>query len=390
MLLKLLSSRLGQRRHAGRAEEHPAVAELAACGGLDELRRRVSAEIASGLGTRRILIFEPADGGATYRAAWSPDETLAIPDLVLPAGRLVRWLRVNAEPLRVDRDTALYAYWSEGERDFLTQASAAFCVPFVASGRLVAFACAGGDAGVQIPVAESDMRELEIFAGHAAARWDELDRTGRAERAARGLYRSQQLSASGQLAATVSHEVCNPLAAVRSLVQLVRDADLEPAERRRLLDGVVEEVDRIESTLARHLDLSRSHAPLRVEIDAHAMVAEVVAFVRPYARRRGVDVEFYGADPDYECQYCARHATDVLKRLFDQFVANGRIRYAVASAPLPSHPSATLLAKGALCAGYQDRFWEVHDLLFTAQPRTREALLEVTTLGWPAPRVVET
>jgi signal transduction histidine kinase len=296
MLLKLLSSRLGQRRHAGRAEEHPAVAELAACGGLDELRRRVSAEIASGLGTRRILIFEPADGGATYRAAWSPDETLAIPDLVLPAGRLARWLRVNAVPLRVDGDTALYAYWSESERDFLTQTSAAFCVPFVASGRLVAFACAGGDAGVQIPVAESDMRELEILAGHAAARWDELDRTGRAARAARGLYRSQQLSVSGQLAATVSHEVRNPLAAVRSLVQLVRDADLEPDERRRLLDGVVEEVDRIESTLARHLDLSRPHAPLRVEIDARALAAEVVAFVRPYARRRGVDIEFYGAD----------------------------------------------------------------------------------------------
>jgi signal transduction histidine kinase len=298
MLLRMLAGRVGRRSGwAQDGAEHKAVAELAGCGGLDELRRRVCGGIAARLQTRRILIFESHDHGATYRVTWSNDEAQPIPKLVLPGrGRLVRWLRVNAEPLRVDPDEELYSWWPAGERDFLAGTGATLCLPFVATGRLMAFAAVAADGSAGSSVDDGIMKELEVFARHAAARWAELDRTSRAEQAARALHRSQQLSVAGQLAATVSHEVRNPLAAVRSLVQFVRDADPDRDERNRLLDDVVEEVDRIDTTLGRHLDLSRPHAHAAVEIDIRDLAEDVVAFVGPYAARRGVDVRFRAAD----------------------------------------------------------------------------------------------
>jgi signal transduction histidine kinase len=296
MLLRMLTGRVGRR--SGRAQtgaEHAAVSELAGCGGLDELRRRICVGIAGRVHTTRTLIFESADGGTTYRGTWSDDEALPISNLLLPGrGRLARWLRVNAEPLLVDPDAELYSWWSASERDLLAQIRAALCLPFVASGRLMAFACVA--AGPPPMAGDVSLEDLGLFARHAGARWAELDRISRDEQTGRALQRSQQLSVAGQLAATVSHEVRNPLAAVRSLVQFVRDADPEVQERNRILDGVVEEVDRIEKTLGRHLDLSRPHAHATLEIDASDLAGDVVAFVASYATRRGVDVRFRAAD----------------------------------------------------------------------------------------------
>jgi signal transduction histidine kinase len=295
MLLRSLAGRVGRRADRVKTgAEQQVVAALADCGAVDDLRRRVRDAIAARVHATRIAIFESVDGGTTYRATWSEDEALPNPNLVLPGrGRLARWLRVNAEPLLVDPDGELYAWWSPAEREFLAEAR--LCVPFVASGRLMAFAWVA--AAGPLPVEDDGrLEDLEVFARHAAARWAELDRASRAGRTARALHRSQQLSIAGQLAATVSHEVRNPLAAVRSLVQFVRDADPEVTERTRILDGVIEEVDRIETTLGRHLDLSRTYASATVEIDARAMAEDVVAFVGPYATRRGVDLHSCPAD----------------------------------------------------------------------------------------------
>ncbi|HSC29925.1 MAG TPA: HAMP domain-containing sensor histidine kinase [Vicinamibacterales bacterium] len=297
-MLRLLASRIARRGRSVRVEDpsgHAADPGLAACRGLDDLRHHICSEITARLGPDRIVIFEPADGGTMYRATWSSDRTRALPSLTAPGrGRLARWLRVNGESLRLDPQSDLYSWWASGERDLLRETAATLCLPFVVSGRLAAIAfIAGASAG---PRNAPNIPDLEAFARHAAARWNELDTAGRADRAARALYRSQQLSVAGQLAATVSHEVRNPLAAIRSLVQFVRDADPEASERKRLLTGVVEEVDRVEQTVARHLDLTRAHTPPSLEIDAGDLAGEVVSFVQPYAKRRRVNLDFHGSD----------------------------------------------------------------------------------------------
>ncbi len=68
---------------------------------------------------------------------------------------------------------------------------------------------------------------------------------------------------------------------------------------------------------------------------------------------------------DFECPFCAR-ATGMWKDIRDHF--GDRIRYVVRHLPLDDvHPHARGAAIAAEAAARQDRFWEMHDVLFANQ-----------------------
>jgi protein-disulfide isomerase len=82
---------------------------------------------------------------------------------------------------------------------------------------------------------------------------------------------------------------------------------------------------------------------------------------------------------DYECPYCAKHGTGSGLELDKKYVATGKIRYAFANNPLPSHPNARLLAIAANCAGLQNRYWEAHDSFFQVKPRSRPEIMKIAS-----------
>lgn len=67
---------------------------------------------------------------------------------------------------------------------------------------------------------------------------------------------------------------------------------------------------------------------------------------------------------DFQCPYCARHVTDTLPKLKEEFVATGKIRYAAGDFPLPSHAQAFKGSVAAHCAGEQDMYWEMAHKIF--------------------------
>jgi hypothetical protein len=67
---------------------------------------------------------------------------------------------------------------------------------------------------------------------------------------------------------------------------------------------------------------------------------------------------------DLECPYCGRAEPAVRELL----AGSEDVRYAWRHLPLADvHPHAQLAAEAAEAAGYQDRFWEMHDLLLSHQ-----------------------
>jgi hypothetical protein len=91
---------------------------------------------------------------------------------------------------------------------------------------------------------------------------------------------------------------------------------------------------------------------------------------------------------DFECDYCARYATQVFPLIAEHYIKTGKIRYFFRDFPESTHPGASLKARAARCAGEQGAFWELHDRLFaTSIPSTPEALAaEAAALKLDGPR----
>jgi protein-disulfide isomerase len=72
---------------------------------------------------------------------------------------------------------------------------------------------------------------------------------------------------------------------------------------------------------------------------------------------------------DFQCPYCKQWHEQTYKKLRDEFVSTGKVRLAYVNFPLAQHAHAGPAAEGAMCAGAQGKFWEMHDALFTTQEK---------------------
>lgn len=73
---------------------------------------------------------------------------------------------------------------------------------------------------------------------------------------------------------------------------------------------------------------------------------------------------------DFECPNC-KQAAPAVKLLLERFSERVRFVYRHFPQEVP-HPHALRAAEAAECAGAQDRFWPMHDLLFSNQDRLKD------------------
>jgi two-component system sensor histidine kinase HydH len=109
----------------------------------------------------------------------------------------------------------------------------------------------------------------------------------------REMIRAQQLAAVGQLAASVAHEVRNPLMAIKMLVEAsLRRVNPKPLTRDNLAI-IREEIVRLEKTVQGFLDFARPPVLQKVPCDLRDVVAQAAALVRTRARQQRVPLHAY-------------------------------------------------------------------------------------------------
>lgn len=90
----------------------------------------------------------------------------------------------------------------------------------------------------------------------------------------RRLSHSENLAAMGRMTATLAHEIKNPLAIIRGSARRLGKLD---AAAQAMADSVVEEVDRLSSTVNRYLQFARGGSRIGAAVDARGDAAATLA-----------------------------------------------------------------------------------------------------------------
>ncbi|MEK7338600.1 MAG: ATP-binding protein, partial [candidate division NC10 bacterium] len=103
------------------------------------------------------------------------------------------------------------------------------------------------------------------------------------------LRRADRLAAVGQLAASIAHEIRNPLAAISGSIQVLQEEMQPQGQTRQLLDIVLREADRLKLITGQFLDFVRPGTLLRKEGELVTCLEETVLLLRQ-RERAGTEV----------------------------------------------------------------------------------------------------
>jgi protein-disulfide isomerase len=79
---------------------------------------------------------------------------------------------------------------------------------------------------------------------------------------------------------------------------------------------------------------------------------------------------------EFQCPFCGRHVRETYPQLDKDYVQTGKVKYFFRDLPLETiHKNAFKASEAARCAGEQNKFWEMHDRLFSNQNSLEPAML---------------
>jgi signal transduction histidine kinase len=132
---------------------------------------------------------------------------------------------------------------------------------------------------------------LEVLAGQVALTLEDYRLIAENVRLERKLAQGERLAALGQMAAAVAHEVKNPLSAIKSIAQVMREDEHLAAEYARDLDLIVGETDRLNRSVTQLLNFARHAPPAGQPTHADELARGVVELFRAEAAGKNIQVD---------------------------------------------------------------------------------------------------
>ncbi len=112
------------------------------------------------------------------------------------------------------------------------------------------------------------------------------------------LTRAEHLAEIGQLAASLAHEIKNPLAGISGAIQVIGDSMGEDDPHRVIVNEILGQIARLDATVKDLLFYARPSRPTAREIKLDDLVSRVLMLVREEPTVRRVRIDFDAANAD--------------------------------------------------------------------------------------------
>ncbi len=107
------------------------------------------------------------------------------------------------------------------------------------------------------------------------------------------INRTEKLHVVGELAASIAHEIRNPLTVTRGFLQLAIQSHRVPPDEKQYLATAVDELDRAHGIINDYLSLARPSTDEITNIDLDELVRHVVDMLSPYAHLHNVKISLH-------------------------------------------------------------------------------------------------
>jgi two-component system sporulation sensor kinase B len=126
-----------------------------------------------------------------------------------------------------------------------------------------------------------------------------------------------KLTMVGQLAASIAHEIRNPLSTVRGFIQYLSQ-DTADENFKKFSPLIIEELDRTNSIITNYLKVSKPEQFQLANVPLHEVIQDCVLLMRPLASYSNVVIEYGNKGPFY-----VRGDEDHLKQALMNIIKNG-------------------------------------------------------------------
>ena len=254
--------------HAGQYKELP------------ELLEFVERETTAALGLRRvkIILSEPSlqepggegrDNGAGGAGGDGPKAKAEIwVEQVIDLSKRMGWSPVEDDPLLEARGYTVAYPLKRDER---------------VSGLLLVDSSSGA-------LTEDTRSVLKILADQVAIAIEDCRLVEANVRLERSLAERERLATLGQMAATVAHEIKNPLSAIKSIAQVMAEDSQVSREYARDLSLIVGETDRLGRSVTQLLSFARREAPAELPMPADQLIDSVIRLFEVGAEKDGIKI----------------------------------------------------------------------------------------------------
>jgi signal transduction histidine kinase len=224
-----------------------------------------------------------------------------------PISHIIKWLLINEKPMFLSK----YLFpLEEDEKELFDNLHVKVLFPLNVLGKLngVLFVC--GNIKTEGEIKES-IDLISITIDQAAMAFENALLYEQQKDRLKKMYRADQLSVLGQLAAGAAHEIRNPLTIIRSTIQFLKDE----VKNKEMVSELIEEVDRINAIIQGLLNFAKP-AELNVEkISLETIITQSISLARTTAKNK-IDIKFISNCKNSDIRADASQLKQVFLNLF--------------------------------------------------------------------------